>query len=88
MTHMIMDWDITITMTKKQLIDKLQPFFYDDKIHIHKYKDGSLGVFINGFYCNKQEINKRTGINLDMIKIREVDNLRLWKEFGNETYDM
>lgn len=71
--------NVYITMTKQELIDKLQPYFYKNPIKIHIYKDGDIGVFINGFFYGKRHIKEITGIDLDMIRIKK-SNLDLWKE--------
>lgn len=73
-------WSITMIMTKKQLIDKLQPFFYDDHIDVRTCNNGTIEVYINGFYYDRERLNKHTGIDLNMIKIKEVNNLTLWRE--------
>ena len=75
-------WSITMIMTKKQLIDKLQPFFYGDHIDVRTCNNGDIEVYINGFYYDRERLNKHTGIDLNMIKIKEVNNLTLWRELA------
>lgn len=71
--------DTYILMTRQELIMSLEQFFPKDDIRIHKYEDGEIAVFINGMYYNKERLSKHTGINLDMIRLKESNNLDLWK---------
>lgn len=70
-----------IRMTRQQLIDTLQPFFYNKHIEIHTYKNGGIEVIVNGFSYSRERLNKHTGIDLDIIQIKE-NNIDLWKELG------
>ena len=68
-----------IRMTRQQLIDTLQRFFDGDDIKIHIYKNGDIGVFVNNIPYSRERLNKHTGIDLDIIQIKD-NNFDLWKE--------
>lgn len=71
-------------MTKQQLINEIEPFFYGSEITIKQFDKDDISVYIDGLYFNREMVNSHTGIDLDSIRlVDEHDlNLDLWKEIG------